>query len=71
MGIFLVILLFFFGVEHLIVIILWTVLFVTSPYRTPVLKYIRPFMEFVVGEYSKIVDKVSSGLSNVLKNNNR
>jgi hypothetical protein len=28
---------------------LWTLLFLTSPFRKPMLKYIKPFMEFVVG----------------------
>jgi hypothetical protein len=66
MGTFLIVLLFFFGVEHLIVIGLWTLLFLSSPYRSGILKYTQPFMEFVAGEYSKVVDKISSGIFNVL-----
>lgn len=58
--------LFFFDVEHLIVIVLWTTLLMTSPYRNNILKYLKPFLEFVVGEYSKIVGKISSGINNVM-----
>lgn len=69
MGIFLIILLFFFGVEHLIVLGLWAGLFLTSPYRKSILQYTKPLMEFVVGEYSKVMDKITTGLSSVLGSN--
>jgi len=69
MGFFLVLMLFIFDVEHLIVILLWTSLLLTSPYRKVLLKYLKPFLEFVVGEYSKIVNKISLGISNVMGKN--
>jgi hypothetical protein len=49
MGFFLVVMLFIFDVEHLIVILLWSTLLMTSPYRNTLLKYIKPVLEFVVG----------------------
>ena len=66
MGTVLIILLFFFGVDHLLVIALWSFIIMTSPYRTSIIKYLKPLLEFVVGEYSKIVDKITTGISEVL-----
>ena len=38
----------------------------TSPYRATIIKYLKPVLEFVVGEYSKVVDKITTGISEVL-----
>jgi hypothetical protein len=62
----LIILLFFFGVDHLLVIALWSFIIMTSPYRATIIKYLKPVLEFVVGEYSKVVDKITTGISEVL-----
>ena len=45
---------------------LWTVLVLSSPYRTGLVRYLGPALEFVVGEYSRIVDRITSGISEVL-----
>ena len=49
MGTFLIALLFLFGVEHLLVIFLWSSLILTSPYKGVIKQYIKPTLEFVVG----------------------
>jgi len=66
MGTVLIVLLFIFGVEHLIVIALWSLLIMTSPYRDTIIRYIKPMLEFVVGEYSRIVDRITTSISEVL-----
>lgn len=66
MGTVLIILLFFFGVDHLLVIALWSFIIMTSPYRATIIRYLKPVLEFVVGEYSKVVDKITTGISEAL-----
>jgi hypothetical protein len=48
------------------VILLWSSIVMASPYRKSIIHYLKPSLEFVVGEYSKIVDRISNGISNVL-----
>lgn len=59
MGLFLIILLLMFQIEHLMILGLWLSLLMTSPYQKLILNYLKPFLEFVVGEYSRIVGKIS------------
>lgn len=65
-GGFLIVLLFIFGVEHLLVLTLWSALLLTSPYRNGLITHMKPFFSYVAGEYDRVVNRISTELFIVL-----
>jgi hypothetical protein len=57
-----------FHIEALVILSLWTILLVDSPFSHKIAKNIKPILYFLVGEYDKIFDKVTMGISNMIGN---
>lgn len=66
MGVVLILLLFLFDLEHLMVIGLWAALLMTSPINTFLGKIFRPAVVTFVSEYAKIMDKITMEIKSMI-----
>jgi hypothetical protein len=66
MGVVMILLLFLFNVEHLMVLTVWSVLIMASPLSSGLKKILKPTLTTLVSEYTKIMDKITTEIRSII-----
>jgi hypothetical protein len=61
-----ILLLYLFSIESIIIITIWTILIITSPQKDKVKSLVKPIFTLLIGEYYKISDRITEGISNMI-----
>ena len=70
-GMFLVVFMIVFGIEHCIVIGIWSIFILTSPFKNIVMKHCKPITLFLLGEYFKVLDIIEEGIIRTIGKSSR